>query len=92
MYFNFCFCFFAWYPYRDYEFCNRIKNVCNSCIEKKNNNEIVLLTKPKLNGTEVVISKALIYSNISHDGFVLINNVLKEYDKIQNLRNQKTKI
>ena len=25
MYFNFCFCFFAWYSYRNYEFCNRIK-------------------------------------------------------------------
>ena len=30
---------------------------------------------------EVLISKALIDSNVSHDEFVLINNVLKEYDK-----------
>ena len=32
MYFNFCFCFFGWYSYRNYEFCNRIKNLGNSCI------------------------------------------------------------
>ena len=31
----------------------------------------------------VVISKAVIYSNISHYEFVLINNVLKEYDNIK---------
>ena len=30
----------------------------------------------------VVISKAVIDSNISHYEFVLINNVLKEYDNI----------
>ena len=31
----------------------------------------------------VVISKAVIDSNISHYEFVLINNVLKEYDYIK---------
>ena len=31
----------------------------------------------------VVISKAVIDSNISHYEFVLINNVLKEYDNIK---------
>ena len=49
-----------------------------------------MLAKYKLNSTEVLISKALIDSNISHDEFVLINNVLKEYDdmkeKIENLK------
>ena len=39
----------------------------------------------------VLISKTLIESYISHDGFVLINNVLKEYDdmkeEIKNSRN-----
>ena len=29
------------------------------------------------------MSKALIYSNISHDEFVLINNVLKEFRDIK---------
>ena len=42
-----------------------------------------MLAKSKLNRIEVLISKALIDSNISHDEFVLINNVLKEYDKIK---------
>ena len=35
--------------------------------------------KPKLNSIEVLISKALIDSVISHDEFILINNVLKEF-------------
>ena len=32
---------------------------------------------------EVIISKGLINSNISHYEFVLINNGLKEYDNIK---------
>ena len=40
--------------------------------------KIVLLLKSELNGLEVLISKALIDSNISHDEFVLLNNLLKE--------------
>ena len=44
---------------------------------------IVLLVKPELNSIEVLISKALIDSNISYDEFVLINNVLKEYGEIK---------
>ena len=51
--------------------------------KKKKHDKIVLLAKSKLNRIEVLISKALIDSNISHDEFVLINNVLKEYDKIK---------
>ena len=27
----FCFCFFDWYYYRNYTFCNRITNLCNNC-------------------------------------------------------------
>ena len=45
---------------------------------KKKHGKIVLLTKSKLNIIVVVISKALIDSNISHDKHFLINNVLKE--------------
>ena len=40
-----------------------------------------LIAKSKLNSIEVLISKDLIDSNISHDEFVLINNVLKKYDR-----------
>ena len=45
--------------------------------------KLVLLEKSKLNSIEVLISKALINSVISHDEFVLINNVLKEYDEMK---------
>ena len=59
--------------------------------KKKKHDKIVLLAKTKLNSIEVLISKALIDSNISHGEFALINNVLKEYDdmkeKIKNSEN-----
>ena len=42
----------------------------------KKQDKIVLLKKSKL---EVLISKALIDSNISPDPFVLVNSVLKEF-------------
>ena len=44
----------------------------------------MLLAKTKLNSIEVLISKALIDSNVSHDKLVLINNVLKESGNIKN--------
>ena len=47
---------------------------------KKKYDKIVLLAKSKFNSIEVLISKVLIDSVISHDKFVLINNVIKEYD------------
>ena len=31
MYLNFYLCFFAWYSYKNYDFGNRIKNLCNNC-------------------------------------------------------------
>ena len=43
----------------------------------------MLLAKSKLNGIEVLIPKVIINSNISHDEFVVINNVLKEYDDMK---------
>ena len=59
--------------------------------KKKKHHKIVLLTKSKLNNIEVLISKALTNSNISHNEIVLINNVLKEYDKMkQEIKNLKT--
>ena len=58
--------------------------------KKKNHNKTVSLVNSKLNRIEILISKSLIDSNISHDEFVLINNVLKESEKmkeeIQNLK------
>ena len=45
----------------------------------KKHNKIVLLAKSKLNTLAVLISKALIESNISHDEFVVKIDVLKEF-------------
>ena len=39
-----------------------------------------MLAKSKSNSIEVLISKILIASVISHEEMVLVNNVLKEYD------------
>ena len=50
---------------------------------KKEDGKIVLLTKFKLKRIEVLTSKALVDSNISHDEFVLINNVLKELNDMR---------
>ena len=51
--------------------------------KKKKHNKIVFLAKYKLNSREFLISKALIDSVINHDEFVLINNVLKKYNKMK---------
>ena len=58
---------------------------CKSIIKKKKkkHDKIVFLAKSKFIIIEVLISKALIDSNISHDEFVLINNLLKEYDEMK---------
>ena len=41
---------------------------------KKKNDEIIFSAKSELNSIEVLICKALLDSNISHDEFILINN------------------
>ena len=101
MYFHIGFCFFSWYFYRNYELCNSIK-ICaiTSTIKKyksiinkntKKHTTIVLLAKTELNIIEALNSQAIIASNICHDGFVLINNVLKEYDHmIEEMKNLST--
>ena len=54
-----------------------------------------MLAKSRLNSVKVLISKALIDLNISHDEFVLINNVLKLFydmeEKIKYTENSKSK-
>ena len=51
--------------------------------KKKKHNKAVLLAKSKLNSVEVLIYKFLIDSVISHDEFVVIDNVLKEYNEMK---------
>ena len=68
----------------------RIKN-CKSRNRKnkRNHDKIVLLAKSKLNSIEVLIYKD---SNIIHDEFVLINNLLKEfYDMKEEIKNSNNK-
>ena len=59
--------------------------------KKKKHDKIVFLAKSKLNSIEVLISKTLIDTAVSHDEFVLINNVLKEYNEMkEEIKNLKT--
>ena len=51
--------------------------------KKKKLDKIVWPAKTKLNTVEVLISKALIDSNINHDEFVSLSNVLREYGNIK---------
>ena len=51
--------------------------------KKKKHDKIVLLGRDKLNTIEVLISNALIDSSISHDEFVSVNNVLREYHEMK---------
>ena len=49
--------------------------------------------KDKLNTFEVLILKTLIDSYISHDKFVSVNNVLREYNDMKNgLKNSETSV
>ena len=51
--------------------------------KKKKHDKIVSLAKSNLNSIEVLTSKALVDSNISLEEFVLINNMLKESERIK---------
>ena len=51
--------------------------------EIKKYNSIIKKKKKKHDKIELLISKALIDPNISNDEFVLVNNVLKEYDDMK---------
>ena len=60
--------------------------------KRKKHDKIALLTKSRLNNIQASISKALIDSNIIHDGFILISNVLKEfYDMKEDIKNPNDK-
>ena len=56
--------------------------------EKQNHDKILMLVESKLNTIETLVSKALIYMEISHEEFIMIS---KENDKCEkmkeNLRN-----
>ena len=52
---------------------------------KKKHNKVVFLAKTKLNSIEVLISKSSINWYISHDEFASVNNVLKEFDEVDEI-------
>ena len=69
-----------------------LKNYKSIKKKKKKHEKIVLLGKDKLNTIEVLISKALIESYISHDEFVSIN-VLREYNEMEEeIKNSETSV
>ena len=45
--------------------------------------EIVLLGKVKLNTIKILISKSIIDSYISHDKFISVDSVLREYNEMK---------
>ena len=49
----------------------------------KKQDKIVLLAKIKLSTIEILISKVLINLYINHGEFVLVNNVLREYNEMK---------
>ena len=51
--------------------------------KKNKHDEIVLLRKIKLDTIEVFICKSLIESYISHQEFVSVNNVLRDYNEVK---------
>ena len=68
-----------------------IKSI-NQLRKGKKHDEIVLLAKSKLNSIEVLIFKALVYSNISHDEFILMNGMLNElYHMKEEIKNSNDK-
>ena len=74
--------------------CNNCRKRYNSIIKKKKkkHDKILSLGKFKLNSVEILIPKALNDSNISCDGFVLKNNVSKEFDdKKEKIKNSNDK-
>ena len=61
--------------------------------KKRKHDKTVLLEKDKLNTIEVLISKALVNSYISHDEFVLVNNVLRKYYEMKKeIKNPETSV
>ena len=61
--------------------------------KKMKHDKKVLLGISKLNTIEVLISKSLIDSYISHDEFVSVNNVLREYYEMKKeIKNPETSV
>ena len=56
--------------------------------EKQNHDKILMLVESKLNTIETLVSKALIYMEISHEEFIMISKENDMCEKMkENLRN-----
>ena len=60
----------------------KLKVWVNDYWKRKKLDKIVLLTKRKVSTTEALIFKDIIDSHINHNELVSVNNMLKEYDVI----------
>ena len=61
--------------------------------KRKKHDKLVLWGESKLNNIEVLISKALIDSYISHEKLVSVNNILREYyEKKEKIKNPETSV
>ena len=61
--------------------------------KKKRHDKIALLGKDKLNTIDVLFSKYLINSYISHDEFLSVKNVLREYNEMKKeIKNPETSV
>ena len=61
--------------------------------KRKNHDKIVLLQKTRLDSIAALISKALMGLSISHDEFVSVNNVLREYNETKGeIKNPETSV
>ena len=61
--------------------------------KKKMHDKTVLMGRDKLNTIEVLIFKSLIDSYISHDKFISVNIILREYNEIKNkMKNSETSV
>ena len=58
------------------------KSIMNK--KKKDHDKVVLLGKDKLNTIKVIIRTSFIDSFISHEQFVSVKNILREYNEITN--------
>ena len=89
MCFHYCFCLFSWITSSTTGLqlsliaagIKKFKSIIKK--KKEKYNKRVLLAKSKLKVIKVLISKTLAGSVISHDEFILINNILKEYNEIK---------
>ena len=67
----------------------KVLNYIDYSVIAKKHDKIISLAK--LNNIEVLFSKPLIDSNISQNEFVLINNMLKEFYDMKEIRNSNDK-